>query len=235
MPLVSTRRRSQFSPPPRALACSRGSARVADEWTLSSTRGRLVEILQEQIDPCHGVAPEDLLNQVRVAATECSQHVVVVLHALQAHLGPWAGRRRLALTQPASCLSHLACPGTWLRRSSGRAGLADRDATPVRPSTGERENRGVANARDQRVPPRASRERPHKCRTRGDHDTHGLHPRIRRPIPLHRARAAVDRPDSRRQALSGARRTRPLPRGRRALGRVDRNSFTHLLTPAPAP
>ena len=107
----------------------------------------------------------------------------------------------LALTQPASCLPPPARPGARLRRSSGRAGLADRGATPVRTPAGERENRGVAHARDRPVPPPTPRECPHKRRARRDHDTHDLHPRIRRPVPLHRARTAVDRPDSRRQAL----------------------------------
>jgi pimeloyl-ACP methyl ester carboxylesterase len=45
------------------------------------------------------------------------------------------------------------------------------------------------------------RECSHERRARRDHDTHDLHPRIRRPVPLHRARTVVDRPDSRRQAL----------------------------------
>ena len=64
--------------------------------------GHLVEILREQLDPCHSVAPEDLLNQVRVAAAECGQHVVVVLHALQAYLGPEVERiPPLALAAPA--------------------------------------------------------------------------------------------------------------------------------------
>ena len=95
------------------------------------------------------------------------------------------GAAVLALTQPASCLPHPARPGAWRRRSSGRAGLADRGATLVRAPAGERENRGVAHACDRPVPPPTSRECPHKRRARRDHDTHDLHPRIRRPVPLH--------------------------------------------------
>jgi chemosensory pili system protein ChpA (sensor histidine kinase/response regulator) len=122
-------------------------------------------------------------------------------HAAVAADRPRTRRRCLALTQPASCLSRPACPGARLRRSSGRAGLADRGAPPVRTPAGERENRGVAHARDRPVPPPTPRECPHQRRARRDHDTHDLHPRIRRPVSLHRARTAVDRPDSRRQAL----------------------------------
>ena len=68
-----------------------------------------------------------------------------------------------------------------------------------------------------------------------DHDTHDLHPRIRRPVPLYRARTAVDRPDSRRQALRGARRTRPLARRRPPRGRADRNPLTPRNRPASQP
>ena len=85
----------------------------------------------------------------------------------------------LALTQPASCLPPPARPGDGRRRHSGRAGPADRGATPVRTPAGERENRGVAHARDRPVPPPAPRERPDQRRTRRDHDTRDLHPRIR--------------------------------------------------------
>src|SRR6266699_3507964 len=76
--------------------------------------------------------------------------------------------------------SVLSLESAGLRRSSGRAGLADRGATPVRTPAAERENRGVAHARDRPVPPPTSRECPQQRRARRDHDTHDLHPRIRR-------------------------------------------------------
>jgi pimeloyl-ACP methyl ester carboxylesterase len=85
-------------------------------------------------------------------------------HAAVAADRPWTRRGCLALTQPASCLSRPACPGAGLRRSSGRAGLADRGATPVRTPAGERENRGVAHARDRPVPPPTPRKCPHQRR-----------------------------------------------------------------------
>ena len=31
-----------------------------------------------QLDPCRGVSPEDLFNQVGVAAAECREHVAVI-------------------------------------------------------------------------------------------------------------------------------------------------------------
>ena len=82
---------------------------------------------------------------------------------------------------------------------------------------------------------RRARECPHQRRARRDHDAHDLHPRIRRPLPVHRARTALDRPDSRRQALRDARRTRPLARRRPARGRADRNPLTPGNRPAPQP
>ena len=145
-------------------------------------------------------------GSARISGVVAIGEPAVALPGVRAHAAVAADRsgtrrRCLALTQPASCLSRAAGPGAWPRRSSGRAGLADRGAAPVSAPAGERENRGVAHARDRPVPPPAPRERPHKRGARRDRDTHDLHHRIRRPVPLHRARTAVDRPDSRRQAL----------------------------------
>ena len=49
---------------------------------------------------------------------------------------PRTRRRRLALTQPASCLPPPARPGARRRRRGGRAGPADRGAAPVRTPAG---------------------------------------------------------------------------------------------------
>ena len=102
--------------------------------------------------------------------------------------------------------------------------------TPAR----ERENHRVAHARNRPVPPPAPREYPDQRGTRRDHHTRDFHHRIRRPVPLHRARTALDRPDSRRQALRGARRTRPLARRRPAHGRADRSPRTPDSLPPPS-
>src|SRR5262249_50642692 len=107
-------------------------------------------------------------------------------------------------------------------------------AAPVRAPAAERKNRGLTHARDRQVPPTTPRERPYKRRTRRDHHTHDLHHRIRRPLPIHRARAAVDRPYSRRQALCAAQRTRPLARPRPAGDRADRNPLAPHDRPASA-
>src|SRR6204780_1473219 len=48
----------------------------------------------------------------------------------------------------------------------------------------------------------------------------------RGPVPLHRARTAISRPDSRRQALRGFRRACPLAGRRPAHDRADRNPLT---------
>ena len=79
--------------------------------------------------------------------------------ACRCHCSLFRGLRHrcLALTQPASRLSPPARPGAGLRRSSGRAGPADPGAAPVRTPAAERQNRGVAHARDRHVPPAAPR------------------------------------------------------------------------------
>ena len=46
----------------------------------------LVEVVEEKLDARGGVAPEDLLHQVRIPATERRQQVAVILDPAQAHL-----------------------------------------------------------------------------------------------------------------------------------------------------
>jgi pimeloyl-ACP methyl ester carboxylesterase len=98
------------------------------------------------------------------------------------------------------CLPPPACPGARLRRSSGRAGsLIEALRLSARKPENARTVASLMHAIDRFRRPRP--ECPHNRGTRRDHHTHDLHHRIRRPLPIHRARPAVDRPDSRRQAL----------------------------------
>ena len=68
------------------LAPVRGGPR----WTRPADAGPagagLVEVVEEKLDARGGVAPEDLLHQVRIPATERRQQVAVILDPAQTHL-----------------------------------------------------------------------------------------------------------------------------------------------------
>ena len=68
------------------LAPVRGGPR----WTRPADAGPagagLVEVVEEKLDARSGVAPEDLLHQVRIPATERRQQVAVILDPAQTHL-----------------------------------------------------------------------------------------------------------------------------------------------------
>ena len=145
--------------------------------------------------------------------------------------GPRPRGGYLAISQPSSCLSTPARPGPRPSGGRRRTGLAYRRAAPIRPSTGERENCDLADARDRPLPTASGRERPHHPAARRDLNTHHVHLGHRRSVPLREPCPAVDRPDPQRDASRSPRSARPLARRHQA----QRGANPKRTSPAPRP